>query len=419
MNAVGAAPLSRLGEWRIGWPSVVGAMLATGAGLSMFVGVSGFFVKPLSAEFGWSRGQLSIASAAILTSSLLLPFIGALADRWTVRPLALLGAVTFALAYLCLSLMTGDYWQYLAVVSLICLLAGPTTAPFIFARPIVQAFDRSRGLALSVSMSGVPLLSFAIIPAIQHLIATMGWRYAFAAMAPLSLVLGLIAYWLFRKADRAIRATPSSEVNAKPARAATRVVLRGTVRDRRFWLLALSMLLANLAVGAVMFSLQPLLSDRGVSGSVAAWLGVWFACAVVIARLIFGNLLDRFSPPLVGALALGAPAIGLLLFLVPGAPLWAMIAGIALVSTAIGAEGELLAFFTSRFFGTENFGVIFGVLGMIYGVSVAIGAVMSGVLFDYFASYDVALLIDAAMAALAALAIYLTGHVGGLRKTAG
>ncbi|MFT3976111.1 MAG: hypothetical protein QM688_03200 [Sphingomonas bacterium] len=43
-----AAPVSRA-EWRDGWRVLLASVLGMGAGISMFVGVIGFFMKPLQA----------------------------------------------------------------------------------------------------------------------------------------------------------------------------------------------------------------------------------------------------------------------------------------------------------------------------------------------------------------------------------
>jgi MFS family permease len=46
----------------------------------------GLFLKPVSQEFGWSRGAMSAASgAATLMMAMAVPFTGLLVDRWGVR----------------------------------------------------------------------------------------------------------------------------------------------------------------------------------------------------------------------------------------------------------------------------------------------------------------------------------------------
>src|SRR5687767_9947448 len=48
--------------------------------------VFGVYIKPMEAEFGWSRGALSMAAAlSLLLLGAVGPFAGRLADRWGPR----------------------------------------------------------------------------------------------------------------------------------------------------------------------------------------------------------------------------------------------------------------------------------------------------------------------------------------------
>jgi len=381
------------GEWAHGWRAVGGSMLGIAAGLNMFIVISGFFVKPLIAAFGWSRGQVALSAGAILVCSLLVPLAGALADRYGPRILVAAGSMIFAGCYLAFASMTGAYWQYLAILAVIGLVCGPATMPFVFLRPVIQAFDRGRGFALAVAMTGFPLLSFALLPALQYVIATHGWRVGFLCLAPLSLTLGMGSWLLLadtpKSHDRGL-ALPAEKGADPPVRPAA--LLRQAMRDPRFWLLALAMVAVNFSVGIFMTTLQPMLSDRGIDGRTAALLGVWQGVVTVVARVSFGALIDRFWPPLIAALALGAPLFGLLIFLGGGSDLAILAGGIALVAVAFGAESDLLAFFSSRYFGLRAFGTVTGALALFYGVSFSLGTVIAGFAFDRFGDYRYVLL---------------------------
>jgi MFS family permease len=187
------------------------------------------------------------------------------------------------------------------------------------------------------------------------------------------------------------------------------VSLPQALRDPRFWLLGLSMVCMSLASGGFGSQLQALLSDLGVPGPQAALLGVWYAASVVIGRLVCGTLLDRIWPPLVGCVSLCAPAIGLLAFLGGAPPVWLLAGAILLVGYAFGAEGDMLAFFTARYFGLRSFGAIFGVLGMALGVAVAVGGVASGFLFDRNLNYRLNLELGSCLAAMSAVALLSSG----------
>lgn len=397
----------KLREWRAGWPILLGAMLSMGAGISLFGNVNGFFVKPLAAEFGWSRGQISLASMAVLGTALAMPAVGMMVDRHGPRLFILLGAILFAGAYAALSAMPGEIWAYYAIILFIGLAAGPATAPLVVTRPLVSAFSESRGLALALGMSGAVAVSTVVLPALQFVIAGYGWRTGYAAMAPFTLVLGVTAFFLLRGASPAARAAtgPTPEQNGH--------TLREALGDARFWLLSVSMIAISMAGGALSAHFQPLLSDLGVPGQTAALLGAWFAASVIVGRLGAGFLLDRLWAPAVGAVAMSGPILGMPLFLAADTSLAVMVVGAALVGLSTGAEADMLAFFAARYFGLKRFGAIFGVLGLFFGLSVAIGGIGAGFLFDRAGDYRFVLMLGAVLAAISSVSLLASGLVRG------
>ena len=70
---------------------VLGAMTLCMAVASGLRAVFGVYVKPLEAEFGWSRGAISgVAALSLLILGAVGPFAGRLADRWGPRRVTLL-----------------------------------------------------------------------------------------------------------------------------------------------------------------------------------------------------------------------------------------------------------------------------------------------------------------------------------------
>jgi MFS family permease len=388
---------------------VAGPMVGMGAGLYMFSVTSGFFVKPLASSFGWGRGQIAMASAAIFASSLVLPIAGVVADRFGIRALSAVGATVFVGCYIAFAMMTGAYWQYLTILALVGVAAGPATSPFVLVRPIVMTFDQSRGLALALAMSGVPIVSIAVLPALQHVIATEGWRTAYMLMASLSLILGIGCYALLGYAPRdagPVAAALEAERSNPDDLAVPQVLV-----DPRFWLLTIAMISVNFSVGVFLNCLQPLMSDKGVAGETAGLLGVWQVLAQAGGRLTFGALLDRFWPPLVGCIALAGPLCGLSILQMTGAQTLFLAIGIGFVAVAIGAELDVLPYLTSRYFGLRSFGTMNSILGAIAGMSVAIGGLAAGFDFDRFGNYGHVLLGGCAMSAIAAATVLASGLV--------
>jgi len=385
-------------------------MAGTSAGLQLFTYLTSLFVKPLQVAFGWSRGQIAAASGALLVCALFMPVAGFLADRKGVRPLAALGVGAFVVSYLALGSMTGARWQYFAILGLIACVGGPCTNYFLFARPVVGAFRRARGLALSVSLCGVPVASLVVLPILQQIIQAQGWRAGYYALAGLSLVLGGAALVLLGRSEPALEAAPGHQP-------ATGMTFGQTLGDRRLWWLVAAAAGVCIPTGFYVSSLQPMLSDKGLSGGQAALLGSWYALAAIAGRLGVGGLLDRFPPTLVGAATLGAPALALIIFIAaPAGSPAAFAVAIGLFAVANGAEADVVCFLGARYFGLAPNGRVNGLLGGVSAVAIAVGGMMSGIVFDRFGSYDIAMAVAAATAALAALAVLASGAGAAARR---
>ncbi|QKS01121.1 MFS transporter [Sphingomonas sp. CL5.1] len=398
-----AAPAPRA-EWRDGWRVLLASVLGMGSGISMFVGVIGFFMKPLQAEFGWGRGELALVAFAPLLTSMMLPLFGILVDRYGVARFVALGTMLFALSYVVLSAMPDALWIYLGLIAFIGLIAGPLSSPLVFTRPLIVSFERWRGTAVSIGMSGGYVLSVVVFPILAATIAAWGWRAGFLLLAPLTLVTGGVAAFLLRDDGR-----PATTGAMEAAEGAT---LHEAIRSRPFWLLLAAIILGTVSAGGIVGHLQPLLSDKGVGAAEVGLYASFFSASVIGGRLATGVLLDRLWPGLVGCASLILPVAGLLILAMPASSAPVLIGSMALLGFGQGAEGNLIGYFTARLFGHRAFGVIYGVLGFGYGVAFSIGGVAFGYSFDLINSYSAALLVSGAMSVAGAFAMLGTGRHG-------
>ena len=181
--------------WWVVVGAVTGLFVCNGPVLGFTFGV---FLKPIMADMGWDRGVASAAlSSGHITSALAVPVLGYLMDRWGIRQVALPGLVIYA-AFLCL---LGFSPHSLAIFTLLVALAGMTSAiqtPLGYAKAISAWFDRRRGLAFGVAMSGVGLGAFVIPQLARVLIDRFGWRGAYIALGLLTLAIAFpaVALWI-------------------------------------------------------------------------------------------------------------------------------------------------------------------------------------------------------------------------------
>jgi len=108
--------------------------------------------------------------------------------------------------------------------------------------------------------------------------------------------------------------------------------------------------------------------------------------AMIIGRMLAGYCLDKFFGPYVAIASISGAMIGIGL-LASGAGGLVPIAGTILCGLGMGAEGDLLPYFVSRYFGIRSFGQVYGYLFAIFMIGVGVGPSLMGFSFDRWHSY--------------------------------
>lgn len=380
MSPAEAAPAPP-SEWRDGWRIVLGCSLASSTGVVLLFFSFSLFVLPITAELGMTRGEFGAVQALIVAGALGAPVIGLLADRYGARPVFAASTLIVAAVELGMTRFADGLWAMATSVFLLGLIGVGTTA-LVTTRPVTAHFHRHRGRALGLVVAGVSVATILAPTPLQWLTDTYGWRSAIAALAGLSLVVGLPAM-LFVLPREAGRADPRRE---GPRRAGDRAFLR----DGRFWLLSLSGILIGAATSGFIGQLSPLVQEEGVGPALAALALSLFAVGQLAGRICGGLLLDVFEPRRVAIAAILTPGTGFaLLLLTQGSPAATLLAA-AMIGLLAGAELDIGAYFISRLFPLTQYSTIYGAMNALGWLGNAAGVVGIGLLHDRFGTYAVA-----------------------------
>jgi MFS family permease len=377
-------------RWWVVFATVCG--LVVGAG-PVNVFTFGVFLKPITEDLGLSRGAFSSAltfHAAI--AAIALPLIGWLVDRWGARRIMLPGLFLYALATASYGAIQASPLLFSFLIFALTGLVGGVQSPIPYAAVIAQWFDRQRGLALGIGTAGVGL-GVVLVPQLAALlIDAVGWRLAYVGLAVVALLVAFPPVALFlheppELAARAFRQRESAFAAALPGVAAGEALRSGL-----FWGLCLAFLLDVVAINGTLTHIVPLLTDRGVSrqAATAALSGTGFA--LIFGRILSGWCLDRLWGPYVAIAFFVLPMIGIA-SLASGAGGIAPFVGAVGCGLGIGAEIDLMAFFTSRYFGLRDYAKLYGTMFGIFALGVGIGPALSGASFDRFHSYTPAFVI--------------------------
>jgi len=361
--------------WRVVIAAYFGVMVSFG---SLLVFTFSIFLKPLSAEFGWSRESISAAfGLAAISVAICSPLLGHLLDRWGPRRLILPCMAVFGTAFASLSLLTPNLFHLYATFVVLGIVGNGTTQ-MGYSRAVSTWFDERRGTALSLVMAGVGTGAMVFPPLALALIDHYGWRVAYALLGVVVWLLGIPLTAIF------VRERPQSASGAgQPLEGLG--VTEG-VRTKTFWVVVATLFLGSVSVNGAITHLSPLLTDRGVSSATAALAASILGVASFCGRLVTGFLLDRFFGPRVGLVLLMAIAAGILALATASSAGIGMMAAV-LIGFGLGAEADITPYLLTRYFGLRSFSTLYGFTWTAYAIAGAIGPVVMGRAFDITGSY--------------------------------
>jgi predicted MFS family arabinose efflux permease len=375
--------------------------LSAGMTATLFYSL-GSFIPSLQAEFGWSRGDISLA----VTLMTLAVFVsgataGRLCDRYGAANIGAASLVAYALAVVLLVATTGSIELFWALYALIALL-GVGSTPIVLVRPIAAAFEKQRGLALGIALTGAGLAGFWVPQMVAMMTEAAGWRAAYLALAGIAIATAPIVWFGFRSVpqDRKASATVAPPVGMTAAEAR---------RTNRFWLLTVVSFAMAAGLGGVVVHLVPLLRDLGADPLAAAGTASLVGLSSVVGRLGIGLLLDRLPAALVSLAVLALAALGIGLLRIDGLAMGAVAA--ILLGLAAGAEIDLLAYLTASQFGQREYGAIYGWQYSVFALGYGLSPFALGLMRDATGDYALALAVSCLLVGVAALLMLgLRGH---------
>ncbi len=376
-----------------GWWIVVVAGIGLCLGYAPIIVYSfSVFIKPLTQELHSNRSSISLAfTLANVMTSISSPLVGWLADRFGARRVILIASAIFALLLISAPLLPGKLWSLYVFCGLLGFV-GSAPAPIPYVKIISRWFDRHRGLALGLTMFGIGSGAILMPALAQSLIAMLGWRSTYMVFGLLVLAVAMPAVGFFlRESPQEMGLLPDGAITAQQTAEKQSSEPGFTWREARssatFWFTVGAVSLVGASVHGCVLHLAPLLSDKGVSPHRVALAISFLGSALLIGRVLSGYLLDRFFAPGVAMCIFGATGCGIVLLRTAAATELVFLA-VFLIGLGMGAEVDIIAFLTSRYFGLRAFGEIYGYAFASYTLAGALGPWLMGLGFDRSDSYD-------------------------------
>jgi MFS family permease len=389
-----------------GWKVLLASGVGIAAGLSGIAFYTfGVFIVPLSDEFGWSRGQLSIAASfMIIGTAITAPVVGTVIDRYGTRMVSIASMILLGIGYFCLTQLNGNLYTFYGAWLLIALIGGGTT-PVVWTCTISMWFDRMRGLALGVTLAGSGIIGIFGPALVTTLIEHYGWEGGYIGIGCIILFFSLPIVFIFSK-DGGPESQSSIPAGPSPTKQElTGKTLPEAFRSQQFWIIAGGFFLVSGVIAGLLINMVPMLIDKGLNSSDAAQIAGFLGVAVVIGRIGIGFVIDRAHAPVVARTLLLITAAGCWLLTIDGTPIWVIVISVMGMGLAAAAEVDLVAFLTSRYLGMKAYGKIYGFQTSAFYLGAALGPIAVGLAYDHFQSYRLILNYSAAILVFGGLVV--------------
>lgn len=377
--------------------SMQGLLFASAIGLTagmtatMFYSL-GAFIPPLQAEFGWSRGDISLG-ASFLTIALFLTgtVVGRLCDRFGAATVGALSLLAYAAAVVVMVAVMKELHHFWVAYFCIAVL-GVGSTPIVLVRPITTEFQSARGIALGVALTGAGIAGFWVPRLVANVTEVHGWRQAYLALAGIAVLAAPLVWLGFRRLSHGHVGSESQHYLGMSHSEAR--------RKSCYWVLSLMAFAMACGIAGVIVHMLPMFIDLGATPLHAAGIASTVGIASVLGRLAIGYMLDRLPTVLVTIAVLVLASAGIFLLVAAGLA-WAYVAA-ALLGLAAGAEIDLLAYLTVSYFGRRHYGAIYGWQYSVFALGYGLSPYFVGQLHDASGSYVLPLLCSGALIIAAA-----------------
>ncbi|MDO8672709.1 MAG: MFS transporter, partial [Dehalococcoidia bacterium] len=298
-----------------------------------FYGLS-LFVKPMSADLGWSRAAISgVLSFGTVVEGLVAPIVGPIIDKRGGRGLMIFGAIISGGAYIALGLVQ-NLWDFYLLRGVVITIGIVCAGPLVISVAISNWFIRGRGKAMSMSLMGVSLGGAVLTPNATYIILTYGWRAAWMVLGVVIwiVVIPLAALYMKRRPEDIGLLPDGDAPSGDRGRAPVPCPLspvpqaeviwtrREAMRTSALWLTILAFGLSGMGGGAMGIHFFPFLTDLPISSAAAAAIFSGYAIAMTCLKPLWGFLIDKYN---VRRVAIGSfAALAIMQAFLIALPLW-------------------------------------------------------------------------------------------------
>lgn len=356
------------------------------------------FLDPIAETFDRSTGQVSMIFALqSIVSFGGAGILGLFIDRYGNRRLLLIGSVLIASGLFVVS-QADRFFTVIIVYGVIVSVGLGLTYVIAYATP-PRWFQRRRGIATAIAVSGS---SFGIVvgpPVANALIVRYDWQIAYLILAGISLSLLVLAALLIADSPTSFGTGTDSEFpDGNPQTASHQgwgdqlTAVYDLARQSAFVFTVLGFLFLFIPAYVVMVHIVSHTANVGIDRQIGVFAVSFIGAMNIVGKLAFGPVTDWVGE--VRAVIACSILVGL------GTISYAFVTTATglLVSTFVfglgyGGSAMLISPILVRFFGQGDLNTLTGAVSVAFAVSGSVGPFLAGVGYDIFGTYVIALVI--------------------------
>lgn len=357
----------------------------------------GFFVQPMGREFSWGRDVFGLAIALQnLLWGLGQPVAGAIADRFGLLRVMIVGALLYAAGLLLMRYSTTSLSLDISAGVLIGFGLSGSSFNLVLAAFSKLLPPEKRGIALGAGTAAGSFGQFLFAPFGVAMIDNFGWQTALVVFSALMLLILPLSFAL---------ATPPAATGKVPAadQQSFRTALAEAFGHRSYVLLVLGFFTCGFQLAFITIHLPAYLADRGIPATTGGWVVAAIGLFNIIGSLSVGWLQNFVPKRYLLSVIYFTRALATVAFIsFPVTPFSAI---------AFGAVSGLLwlssvpptSALVSLMFGTRWFSTLYGFAFVSHQVGGFLGVWLGGVVFEQYGSYTPIWWLSVAFGVLSAL----------------
>jgi MFS family permease len=374
----------------------------------------GVMFKPIIAEFGWSRGLVSLVFFLnMVIFALGLTVVGRIYDRYGPKWVIIISTL-FLSAGLVFTSFIHSIGQFFLSYGILAAFGLAGTAVPLMATLTSKWFEKWRGLAISLSLAGNSIGQFLLVPILSFVAVSRGWRSSYLWVGIATLIVNVILVLFVIKGDpHQLGIEPYGAGKAKAGAAPVKTgapqsasiqgfTLKQAMATRSFWLFAVPMFICGGGDYFATTHFIPLATDYGISAITAGSMLGLYGLMSLAGVLIAGPSADRIGSRIPMALTFLLRVV-LFILILKYKTVWSLYTFALFFGFTHLITAPLTPMLIGKMYGVVHLGLLTGVINTVHFLGGGFLAYMGGVIFDKTGSYQSAFVLFAVLSMIAAL----------------